>query len=125
MTAEAPAAALYTGRLIAVIAFLIAPVAVFSSKAMVPLLLVLCLGMIIHDVIRRAGLPPCPKLLWMGSALLVGWGVVTAVWAVNPWETLTLAGSLFGMLLVGFYVLGSVSRLELPNWRQVKIAFLT
>lgn len=125
MTPNASAAALYTGRLIAVIAFLIAPVAVFSSKAMVPLLLILCLGLIAHDAVRGLGLPRSSKPLWIGAVLLVGWGALTAIWAVNPRESLTLAGSLFALLAIGFYVLGSLSRLELPDWRPSKKAFLT
>lgn len=117
--------ALNTNRLVALVVFLIAPVAVFSSKAMVPLFLILTVGLLIFELKRGFRAPLLPLPLFCGAVLLLAWGALTSVWAVKPVESVTLAGALLVTFLFGLYLLGSVSRLELPNWRLIGIAFVS
>ena len=94
------------------VAFAMAPIAIFSSKAMVPLLLLLV----------AAGLPaylshrPSPLAGVRGAAglllCLALWGAASAIWSIQPGVSLTLSIALLGAFACGLIAYGMADSLN-------------
>lgn len=83
------------------IAALIAPfAAVLQSKAMTPLGLAALVACILLGRLRQGAWPwPRGAAFWAGMAL-AGWGVLSAIWAIDPRRSFSEGLSLTGMVLL-------------------------
>lgn len=106
--------------LLAVLAVVLVPLSVFASKGVAAL----CAGAAVVLVVMRYAatrtLPRPPRWLSGFVLAIAGWGTLTALWAVEPLQTLGKAAQLLGGLLAGLVLLDAGRSLDEDGRRTVR-----
>ena len=103
--------------------FLIPVVAVFSSKAMVPLLGLLFLTLVFYG--PAGGLNPkeWPRWLFIGLVLLIGLGALSCQWSVSAVLSLKVIGPIAALAGMGLITYSKIIRLSRAEANTVGTAF--
>ena len=100
---------------------LIMPVAVAANKAMV-LLLALAAICVIPTAVRSGRhqiLRSRPSTISVLYALFLGWGLLSALWSIDPHTTFTRFGRLAGISILGAIVLYEITRTGAATKRRI------
>lgn len=107
------AAPLLTGA-----AFLIGPIGFLAPLGLAPLLIVVALGLATIAVLERR-LPAPPIDFAVGFGLLCTLGLVSVLWAIDPWHSFVRALRLIGECVEGFLLIDAAGRLDAAARRRV------
>jgi len=123
MTTDESSSTIHTRFALASVAFLIPVVAVFSSKAMVPLLGLLFLSLVFYG--NKGGLDPreWPRLPLLGFILLIALGAASSQWSVAPDLSLRVIGPIAALAAIGLITVAKTERFS-PEEAQVFSAAL-
>lgn len=115
---------LHNGHVLGIAAFLALPGCAFSVPFIAPLLSVAAILVLLLGPLRARRWPDPPRDIAAILALLVLYGLLSALWAVQPRQSLLLAARLLGLFVVGLLLLDGASKLEPPERRWFESAFL-
>ncbi|HMA16163.1 MAG TPA: hypothetical protein VKP12_15345, partial [Kiloniellaceae bacterium] len=112
------------GLVLAVFALLLAPLGLLADKAVVPLVLAAAVGGGLAA--GRTALPwrVVDRGLAAAVCLLTAWWLLTSAWSFHPAQAAALALRVGVLLLALLYVAALAGRLDEPQRRRVRLAFV-
>ena len=114
----------FSGRVFAVTILLYPLVAVFSPKAMVPLLVLPALALLFVKGNRGAVLRALPPVVTGLLAVLAAWSLVTIWWAPAPLDSLQLWFRVVGIGLCGMALIAAAAKVSAADRRLLTNAFV-
>ncbi len=115
---------LHKGHVLGLAAFLALPGCVFSVPFIAPLVILTALLLLLVGPIRERRWPQGPREIAAILGLVVLYGLLSAFWAVEPRQSLVLAGRLAGIFAAGLLLLDGASQLAPEERRWFERAFL-
>jgi exopolysaccharide production protein ExoQ len=116
--------AAHNGHVLGAVAFLALPACVFSVPFIAPLTMAAALAALLLGPIRERRWPDPPREIAVLMALIVLYGLLSACWAVEPRQSLILAGRLAGIFAAGLLLLDAAQRLRPDERAWFERAFL-
>ncbi len=107
----------HKGHVLGVAAFLAFPLAIFASKALTPLFVAAAVIGLATDFLDQRRLPRLPRPFAVLFALVVAWGLLSALWSITPGRSLYLNLPLAGTYLGGLVLVSLAVRLR-PDERR-------
>ncbi len=102
---------IHKGHVLGVAAFLALPLAIFLSRGLAVLFVAAAVFGLVVDYIHERRLPRLPRPFAVIFALVVGWGLLSAIWSITPGRSLYLNLPMAGTYLGGLVLVSLAVRL--------------
>lgn len=102
----------HPGRILAAVAALILPVAIFVPRGLAPMLAIVAIGCLIAHFLATRRWPRPPIRLAVALVAFLAYAALTAVWSVTPARTLSAVPPLAGILLAAAIIVAMAAALD-------------